>query len=211
MRRKDPVKRAVWIGGFVVAVALIGSFSLQVRIKAVRSDVAGLNATWKGIETKVKEVEGHRRTAQELHSKLTALDQFTTNRTLWASFLNALQDTTTENVQLVRLKTEQSFVPGEAIKARTNAANVVIPARPACVNERIVVTLDAKDFSPRQGENVGKFKEALVKPPFLAEQLQKTNKIELISQSAPMLEHGRAHVLFSLQLYFQDKERRLYD
>jgi hypothetical protein len=50
-----------------------------------------------------------------------------------------------------------------------------------------------------------------VKPAFLAEQLQKTNKVELISQSAPMMDGARGCVIFSLQLYFQDKERRLYE
>lgn len=210
MRRRDPVKRAIWIAGFIVAVALIASLTLQLKISAVRSDVSGLTQSWKTIEAKVKQVDDHKRSTRELESNLSALEQFTTNRMLWANVLNALQNTTVDNVQLVRLKTEQLFLLNEGTKSRTNDSGVV-PGKPATVTEKIVLTLEGKDFSPRQADQVPKFKEALLKDHYVSEHLQKTNKIQLTSLSAPQLDGSRAVVNFGLQLFFQEKERRLYE
>jgi hypothetical protein len=210
MRRRDPVKRAIWIGGFVVAVALIGALSLQLKITAVRLQLSSADSSWKGIESKVKQVEEQRRQANSLQQKLSAIEQFTTNRLLWASVLNALQGTAVDNVQLVRIKTEQQFVLNEGTKPRTNGT-VIVPGRPATVTEKAVLTLDGKDWSARQADQVPKYKDSLVTIPYFVDHLQTTNKAQLTSLSAPQLDGSRAYVGFALQLFFQDKERRLYE
>jgi len=210
MRRKDPVKRAIWIGGFVVAVTLIGALTLQLKVSAVRSQVSTADGAWKAIESKVKLVDDQRRVVNTLQQKLSALDQFTTNRVLWAGVLNALQGATVENVQLVRIKTDQMFVLNEGTKTRTNGT-VVIPGRPATVVEKPILTVDGKDWSAKQADQVPRFKDALVVVPQFAETLQKTNKAQLTSLSAPQLDGSRMYVGFSLQLFFQEKERRLYE
>src|ERR1043166_3011570 len=91
MRRKDPVKRAAWIGGFVVFVVLLCAATLQFKIIASRSENNSLQMSWKTIEKRVKEINDHRASTREVEQKLSALDQFTTNRMLWAPVLNALQ------------------------------------------------------------------------------------------------------------------------
>src|SRR4051812_49487678 len=101
MRRKDPVKRAVWIGGFVVFVVLLCAATLQFKIMTERSEVHSLEVSWKAIEKRVKEVNDHRASTHDVELKLAALDQFTTNRLLWATALNALQQTPVPGVQIV--------------------------------------------------------------------------------------------------------------
>lgn len=210
MRRKDPVKRAIWIGGFVVFLTLLAALTLQLKISRVRSEIAGLSASWTSIEAKVKQVDEHRRATRDLESKLSALNQFATNRVLWANVLDALQHTTVDKIQLVHLKTEQTFVTVEGTKPRTNGT-VVIPGTPGSVTERIVLSLDGRDYSPRQADQVPQFKDALMKAPYFAANLHKTNKIQLTSLSAPQVEGARAFVGFGLQLNLEDKERRLYE
>jgi hypothetical protein len=211
MRRKDPVKRAIWIGGFVVFLTLLAALTLQLKISRVRSDTARLSADWASIESKVKQVDDHRRGTRDLESKLSALDQFATNRVLWANVLDALQHTAVDKVQLVHLKTEQTFTVNEGTKPRTNDATV-IQGKPATVTERIVLSLDGRDYSsPRQAEQVPHFKEALIKSPYFGGTMHKTNKIQLTSLSAPQVENARAFVGFGLQLNLEDKERRLYE
>lgn len=210
MRRRDPVKRAVWIGGFAVAVTLIGALSLQLKISAVRYQMSSTEGGWKAIEAKVQQVEEHRRAANALQQKLSAIDQFSTNRLLWASALNALQASTVENVQLVRIKTEQIFVLNEGTKPRTNGT-IVVPGRPSSVIEKAVLTIDGKDWSTQQAEKVSSYKDALVEVPYFVDVLQRTNKAQLTSLSAPQLDGSRAFVGFALQLFFQEKERRLYE
>jgi len=210
MRRRDPVKRAIWIGGFVVSLALLAALTLQLKISTVRSDISSLQMSWKSIEGKVKQVDDQRRQTRDIEMRLSALDQFTTNRMLWASVLDALQHATAPNIQLTHVKTEQSYFVTEGTKARTNETGVV-PGKPPTVTERIVLTLDGRDASARPADQVPRFKEALTQSSYFANSLQKTNKVQLTSLSAPQLEGSRAFVSFGLQLFFQEKERHLYE
>ena len=210
MRRKDPVKRAIWIGGFVVFLVLLCAATLQFKIIVVRSEMKSLQSSWKLIEKKVQDVNDHRATTRGLVQKLSALDQFTTNRMLWATALNALQLTTVEGVQLARIHTEQTFTQTEG-KVRTETAGNISPGKPATATERVVLTLEGRDYSPRPGDQVPKFKQALVGSPYFESILQKTNKIQLTSQTAPQAELGRTFVGFGLKLFFDEKERRLYE
>ena len=76
-----------------------------------------------------------------------------------------------------------------------------------------MVLLDGRDYSPRVGEQVSKFKETLAASPFFQTHLDKTNSIQLTSLSAPQDDSARkaAFVQFGLQLNLQEKERRLYE
>jgi hypothetical protein len=199
MRRKDPVKRSIWIGAFLVFVVLLVSMTLQFKIMAARSELSRLSGDWKEIEKQVLEINDRRNQITELEQKLSALDQFTTNRMLWANTFNALQHTIVDGVQLVGVRTEQTFTLNE-------------PAQPTdkqTVTERITVKLLGKDF--RAGEQVPKFKDALQMYPYFESHLDKTNKIQLTSLSAPNFEGGRPSRIFGLQLSFQEKERFLYE
>jgi hypothetical protein len=210
MRRKDPVKRAIWIGGFVVFSVLLWSATLQFKIIVARSEVSSTNLKWKDIEKQVTEVNDHRNRTRELESKLSALNQFTTNRVLWARTLDALQHTPVDGVQLVRFRSEQSFQLNEGARPAAPAAGAAA-AKPATVTEKVVLTLEGKDYSPSPGEQVPRYKQSLVSVPAFASLLQKTNTVQLTSQSAPQTEQGRSFVAFGLQLFFEQKERRLYE
>jgi hypothetical protein len=209
MRRKDPVKRSIWIAGFIVFLVLLAALTLQLKISRVRSDIAALDIKWKSIESAVKQVESNRRNTRDIESKLLAIDQFTTNRMLWANALDALQHATVENIQVARLKTEQIFIINEGAKPKTNDTGIVTPGKPSTTTERIVVTIDGKDYSARQGDKVPQFKDALLKSPYFVAMLQKTNKAQLTSMTPPQLEGARSFVGFGLQLFYEDKERRL--
>jgi Tfp pilus assembly protein PilN len=210
MRRKDPVKRSIWVGSFLVFLVLLWGFSLQVKIMVTRSEMSALNVKWKSIEAKVQEINDHRNSTRQLEQKLSALDQFTTNRMLWANALNALQHIPAEGVQVVRVHSEQTFHVNEGTRAKTNKTSV-IPARPATVTERINLEVEGRDYSPLPGDQVPKYKDFLAGHPYFEANLQRTNKVQLTSQSAPQSEAGRTYVAFGLQLSFEQKERRLYE
>ena len=184
MRRKDPVKRAIWIGGFAVFVVLLCSATLQFKIIVAKSEASSLNGSWKQIEKQVKDVSDHRVRTRELTQKLAALDQFTTNRMLWATALDALQRTPVEG------KT--------ALKHAT-------------ATERVVLTLEGRDYSAQAGSQVPRFKQALATAPYFEAALQKSNTIQLTSQTAPQSDAGRAYVGFGFKLFYEEKERRLHD
>jgi hypothetical protein len=214
MRRKNPVKRALWVSGFVVFLVLLWGLTLFLKIVVVKSEVSALDSKWREMEKNVKQVEDDRKRKRDVERRLSALLQFTTNRFLWANAMNALQQTWVENAQLVRLKAEQNYLQSEPVKAPVGpAASGAAPAKPAVASERIVVYLDGRDYGARVGEQVPRYKESLLAFPFFQAHLQKTNSILLTSLSAPQTDPAKktAFVQFGLQLNFQEKERRLYE
>jgi Tfp pilus assembly protein PilN len=200
MRRKDPVKRSIWVGSFLVFVTLLVAATLQFKIIAARSEISTLQMSWKTMEKQVQDINEQRGKTRELEKKLSAIDQFTTNRMLWANVLNALQHTPVDGVQLVRVRAEQTFTLNDT-GGKTN--------RPATVTERIVLSLDGRDFL--LGDQVPRFKDGLAAYPYFADNLQKTNNVQLTSLSAPMSEGTRSFRAFGLQLFFAEKERQLYE
>ena len=211
MRRKDPVKRAIWIGAFLVFLVLLCSVTLQFKIMATRAEVSSLQMSWKTIEKEVQNINEHRNATRQLEQRLSALDQFTTNRMLWASALNALQYTPVEGVELVRVRSEQTFLLNEGSRPRTNEHGIVVQGKPSTVTEKILLTIEAKDFSTGLNDLVPQYKQTLASYPYFKAHLQKTNTVQLTSLSAPQTEIGRTFRAFGMQLFFQEKERRLYE
>jgi hypothetical protein len=213
MRRKDPVKRSIWVGGFVLFLVALWGLTVFLKTTVVRVELSSLKGKWESIEKQVKAVENWRRQDVEISQKQSALQQFATNRFLYGNVMNALQQTVVDKVQVMRFRTQQSFSQNEPPRAAAAAAGAAAPAKGASATEHVQVTLDGRDASPRSGDGVPRYKDALALSPVLQATLQKTNNIQLISLSAPQNDpiKGGTFVLFGLQMNFQDKERRLYE
>src|SRR5205085_890932 len=91
----------------------------------------------------------------DINFKLAKLWQLSTNRFLNGSVLNALQQTTVDEVQLTHFRVEEKYIMTPEVPAQTNEDRK-IPAKPATVKEEIVLTFDAKDISGTVGEQVSK-------------------------------------------------------
>jgi len=211
MRRKDPVKRAVLVGAFLVSVVLIWALTLQAKIIAAKSNLGTFETTWKSIEKDYQKAVESRRKSMEIEQKLASLGRLTTNRFLWGSALNAFQQTLNgiEEVQVVRLKTEQAYGLQEEVKARTNNTQV-IPARPATSTEKVTLTIEAMDASgPQPGGQVNRYKESIAAVDYFRTHLQKTNGVLLTTLSPPTTAQNNKNpfVMFILQCYFPEKTR----
>jgi hypothetical protein len=210
LRRKDPVKRAILGASVVVASVLLWATTLQVKIMAARGDLNDLNKEWTTLEKPYNEAVGFKRQNIEADDKLSALQNYTTNRFLWGTAFNALQQTLNgiDDIQMVRLKADQNYLHTEETKPRTNGT-VVIPGRPAISTEKLVVHVDAIDSSVQPGGQVSRFKQAITSVPYFQDNLQKTNGVLLTSLSAPMTGSlaARPYVMFTLQCFFPEKVR----
>jgi len=85
--------------------------------------------------------------ADDARRNVAALRQLATNRFLGANLLNALQQTTVDDIELLRLKVAQDYIPTEEVKPRKDNDRT-IPGRPATVTEKIMVTLEAGTLRP---------------------------------------------------------------
>jgi hypothetical protein len=212
LRRRDPVKRALWAAALLISLMLAWSSWLQLKAMSASQELGRVQAQMNAHTNEYKHVMESQRKADDIKSKLAALRQLSANRFLQASLLNALQQPGAEDVQLVHLRSEQSYAYTEATKTRTNDNRVVL-GRPASATERVVITLDASDSSSNPGDQVNKFEESLAAQPYVHELLGKTNMITLkhVSPhqflSSPGSTVSKESVLFTLECRLPERTR----
>lgn len=210
-RRRDPVKRAFWVGGFVVALTLLWYLSLFLNTWRVNAELANREARWKTIEKDYQRVAKDKSEATALHDKLLSLHALASNRFLLASPLNALQHAIVkvEDVQVTRLRLDQNFVLTPGTKAVTNSNKKVTAAKPAYVTDKRLLLIEARDFSQPQGSQVSAFKSALYSTPYFQQQLGSLDDIRMtgLARQTDPNEANRVYVTFTLECRFPDITR----
>jgi cell division protein FtsB len=209
LRRRDPVKRAVLIGVLVVGAVLLWSSWLQFSIFYRKLELNSAQAAISAQTRQYQQVVAREDALREINQKLAALHQLATNRFLWGTVLNVMQQTAVDDVQLMRFKGDQAYAFTEGTKPSTNDVGKIVPGRPATATERVVLTLDAKDIGPGEGDTILHYMETLGQSPFFQEALGKTNKVRLANQAPPQedSETGRKTVKFALECRFSEKTR----
>lgn len=195
MRRRDPVKRAFWIGGFCLFLMVLWAALLQLKLLAANSTLGRHNRDWRSIEKRYGQITNNQAVTGDMERKLVALQRVATNRFLWGPPLNALQTTTTDNVQLVRLSTLQSSTARTATKSK-----------PAAITDKVSFTLQARDLSPPSEQ---KLIEALWASPYFKQNLRKGDGIQLKNVGTPQVDPlTRLRTsLFTIECFYPDKER----
>jgi hypothetical protein len=208
LRRRDPVKRAIWVGASLVILLLAWSSSMQAKLMLAHHELHRFVSQVSTRTNEFQQVLVNQRKLVEASRKLSMLQQMATNRMLHGTLLNALQQATLDYVQLTRLRTDESYVYNEEIKAKTNANDRVILGKPATVTERVVVTLEAKDTGPNPGDQVNHFKQAVSQYPYFHDLLGKSSEVRLANLSPPQTgPDGKPFISFMLECRFPDKTR----
>src|SRR5712671_1858812 len=140
MRRRDPVKRALWVSGLLIVLVLLWSGYLQLKAMLANGEVGRIESQMLTHTNQYQKVLSDQQKSSEIKQKLTALRQMTTNRFLNGNLLQALQRTTADDVQLVRLRVDQAYAYVEGTKTHTNDDRV-IQGTPARATERLLITL----------------------------------------------------------------------
>jgi len=205
-RRRDPVKRAIWLAALFVASTLVWSSSLQLKAMLLHSDVSQLEDRINSRTNEYRTVLDDQNRIADIEGKLAALKRLSAERLLNGTLLNALQQTTVDDVQLLRLRVEQSYLFSEGVKARTNENKVVVPAKPSKSTEKILLTLEGSDSSANPGDQVTRYKDSLSANGYLSQVLVKTNGINLKSlgqaESSPLT--GKRGALFTLECRYPE-------
>src|SRR6185369_1313435 len=132
-RRRDPAKRAIWIGGFIIFAVLLGSSSLQLRVMMMKSEINRVEGQMNSRSNEYNQVVQRLQKLTDVRRKLVSLQQLTTNRFLQGTALNALQQTALDEVELRRFRTDQTYVQIPESKPAVNENNLPIPGKPASV------------------------------------------------------------------------------
>jgi len=203
LRRRDPVKRAIWGGGILVGLLLAYSvFLLAATVKA-KAQLSKLDAEKASHKQEADRVKADQKKLADVNFKLAKLLELSTNRFLNGTLLNTLQQTTVEDVQLIHFKAEQKYTLTPETPTQTNDEKV-IKGKPATVKEQITLIFGAKDSSPTAGEQVDKYKAALSNCTLFQRALSKTNQISLVDYGPKV--PGQP-LPFTLQFRYPDKTR----
>jgi hypothetical protein len=209
MRRRDPVKRAAFVGISLAAVALVWSGMAEVNAVLARERLDSVETAINSKTNSYTHVIVDQRKAGVIQTKLAALQKLHSTRFLQGTLLNALQHATVEGVQLTQLRLDQSYFLTEGTESQTNGDRV-IAGRPTTVKERIILHLQARDSGNNPGDHVNTFEQAIAREPsYFQGMLDKTNAVQLAGPpSAPQFDAaGKPFVLFTVDCRFPEVTR----
>lgn len=207
LRRRDPVKRIIFAGILLALLALGWSGLIGLQIWLANGKLTEVRISVDTQTNEYQKVKFNLNKLSTINNKLTALGQLSDSRLLQGTLLNALQQCSVDNLQLTRFKIDQGYLRVEGTPTVTNSSGRITPGRPGLVTERVVLFLDARDFSANPGSQFGSLKSAIASNPYFKTNLE-TNGIRLANQSAPQTgADGRQFVLFTLECHYPDKTR----
>jgi len=211
VRRKDPVKRSIYVAVCLVVMVLVWISSLEVKIMADKSRLGNLESRLATHTNAYYQILDSKRRLADVDDKLAALNRLAANRFLQSAMLDTLMHSTVDGIQITRLRLEQGFEGVSEVKQVKEGGRIIVPARAASATERIKLTLDAKDSSPNPGdERINKFKETLAHSLYFQAQQISTNNILLKNLSPPQPDDtGKPYVNFTLECTYPDKVRGL--
>jgi hypothetical protein len=207
-RRRDPVKRAGWVSALIIVVILVWSSSLQLKAILIHSEVSRLETQIGSHTNEYRGILDNQTKTAEIKHKLDELRRLSSDRLLQGNLLNALQQTTVDDVQLLHLRLDQSYQYIEGTKAKTNDDNVFIPAKPAKSIERTLLTLEGADSSSGI-DQYNRYKVALAANPYFKSALLQSNGINLKNLAPPQISavNNKRSASFTLECRYPEVTR----
>ena len=204
-RRRDPVRHAAFAACFIICLFLVWAGNLKYKMGRVDAELRRDKAAREQWEKERRDVSLSKGRVAAANYTYSALRQHATNRFLFATALNALQQATVEDIQLTRLVLQQSVMNVEARKNITENG-VFVARKPGSSTETVSLTLQAKNFAgPEQRE---KFIEKLSAIPYFKEHLRPTEPVVLrnhLSRQADPLDPSKTFNLFTLECIYPDR------
>src|ERR1039458_1742009 len=145
-RRRNPVKLGIWVAGFFVVLVGLWIIKVQLDIHWAKNDLTNLKLQWKDMEDKYNGITAAEARIAATKGKIAALDHLQTNRFLWGSVLNCLQQSVVEQIQVTHVWGLQYY---EREAPKTLGAGATLKTIPGSANfERVRLSIAGRDFSP---------------------------------------------------------------
>lgn len=209
-KRRDPVKRGILAGSSVVALVLLWVGFQQAKLWARSNELAALQSSWQQLEPEHERVTQSLRETMEIEQKLGSLLNLSTNRHLWGSVLNAFQYVIVEDVQVVGVRSEQTYQITEAKPEIDLGNGRTSPAKPASSTEKIKLTVEAKIFGDKPIVQGNLFKEAIAKSEYFQKHITNANNIRWMGmspKSVDPLNSNRQFSVLTVQCDFPERTR----
>ncbi len=204
VRRRDPVKRAAYLGGFLGVLALGWWGWLLFAMHTDNQSLESQKASFTRVEKTSQAVADRQKRTAEIERNIHAVHRMVTNRVLWSGCLNALQEITQEPVQLTRIRVEQSYNVQAAVLSRERGKS-----KPASSTETIKLVVTARDYGAADANYI-KLKERVEAHPWFKQYLAKENAIAFKGFSNPTPDKddpSKVFVSFTMECAFTEQFR----
>lgn len=215
-RRRDPVKRATWIAGFIVALLVVFGGYLQTRIFLAGRSLGAEKAALKKLEKDSTSAAKNLKRTNEIENRLAAITAFATNRFLWASTLDALQGVMVDNVVVVKIRGDQEFAIEQVKPTKkeldAGVAKGTAPKPREMARERITLTVEARDYADPADLNYNQFISRIAGADLFRQELTGSEGITLkdrLPRRALPENPGRQFIPFSIECRFPERRRQL--
>lgn len=184
MRRRDPIKRALFAGAALTVLMIFWIGLTQMNVSAARRELADYEARLKKVDESSQQVRVNSMASADFQAKLKALDKYAVSRFLWGTLLDGVQHTTVDQVRLTDLKAQHQYESGQGHKFFTTNVSVAFQAPPSWwkfwsrASAQAPVTTLASALLPGITNNA----------PFLTNALTYTTKITALSTNVGTLQ-----------------------
>lgn len=206
-RLKDPVRQTMPLAGLLLSLVLLQMLELQCNIWFEHKDLDRIDRRLRAIKSNFAAINNNAVKDTDVERRLRALDQWSTNRFLWAPVLFALRQSVTDDVRVTRLKGEQVRSKEQALHIGKGSKQKTIPGATV---EKVTLYIDAKDAS-LDHQNCLKFKQTLGDSDFFVERLGRRDGFVLDELLKPAAESpattNRTVVTFALAAHFPEVRR----
>ena len=205
MRRRDPVKRAAWLGGFFFCLMLAWWGWLLFSSHNAKSALARDEASFQRIEKASKETGDQIKKAGDIEKNIHSLNRMVTNRVLLSACMNALQECVLDQIQVTRVRVDQSYNVVPAVLSKERGKGKL-----ASSTERIVLVIVARDYGRSEDEGSTKFKDRIQAHPWFKQYLAKENPISFKGFTNPTPDKddpSRVFVSFTMECAFAEQVR----
>src|SRR4051812_4993318 len=124
-RRKDPVKRAIWVGSILIFITIVWAMMEHMDLSARRAELANLDTQFRKADESARRVRDRQAEAGDVEDRIRALEKYSTNRILWASALDAFQKASMEQIRFKSIDANQRYITNAATIFFTT--NLVVP------------------------------------------------------------------------------------
>ena len=209
MRRKDPVKRATYLGGLCLLAVACVSIIIQSQVMATKSRAAAFQDRISGVTNQYSVVVQDKARWDQVELHRRGLDILAAERFLYGSFLNSLQGVYVDGVQMIRIHTDHNYGFVDEVRAKATGGKPAKVTKPAVATESVSIVLEARDLSANPGEQVTRYKEKLGELDYMVTLLGTNNQMRLVNRSPPQIQPdtSRLGVQFTLESKLPEKVR----
>ena len=118
-KRRDPIKRSIALGIVLTAAFLLLIIWRQFTVRSAGQHFSGLTNRLTQIDEKFRLVKTNQAIWMDTEFRISSLNRFSSNKFLWGTFLNAVQECALPELRLTSLSGETTYHTNEPIKLLT--------------------------------------------------------------------------------------------